>query len=60
MGSNLLVVNWPMLMEARSDTSARLSTSERRTNTQRMRSRRVRRCHQGGLLAGWGEIEGLV
>ena len=49
----LRVVNWPRLMATRSDTSARLSTTDRNTNTHRMRSLRVRRLHQDGLLR-WG------
>lgn len=46
----LRVVNCPILIAANSDTKHKLSTSDRNTNTQRMRSRRVRRCHHGGLL----------
>ena len=46
----LRVVNWPKLIAASSETSAKLSTIDRNTKTQRMRSKRVLRCHQGGLL----------
>ena len=49
-GKYLHVERRPKLMAASRATSAKLSTMDRNTKTQRARSRRVRRCHQGGLL----------